>query len=37
MAQTAGDASAEEMNSGDLETARLFGKRIADVAAKFRV
>ncbi len=37
MAQTAGDASAEEMNPGDLETARLFGQRIAEVATKLRV
>ena len=36
MAQTAGHASAEEMNAGDLETARLFGARIAEVASKFR-
>ena len=34
MAQTPGDASAAEMNSGDLETARLFGKRVAEVAAR---
>ncbi len=30
------DASGEEMNAGDLETARLFGARIAEVATKFR-
>jgi len=35
MAQTPGDASAEEMNPGDLETARLYGARIAAVAARF--
>jgi multimeric flavodoxin WrbA len=35
MAQTAGDASAAEMNAGDLETARLFGARIAALANKF--
>ena len=35
MAQTPGDASPFEMNAGDLETARLFGKRVAEVAAKF--
>jgi multimeric flavodoxin WrbA len=29
MAQTAGDAGADEMNAGDLETARQFGARIA--------
>ena len=34
MAQTPGDASAEEMNTGDLETARLFGVRIAALAGK---
>jgi multimeric flavodoxin WrbA len=36
MAQTPGDASAGEMNAGDLETARLFGKRVAEVAARLR-
>lgn len=36
MAQTPGDASAAEMNAGDLETARLFGQRVAEVAAKLR-
>ncbi len=36
MAQTPGDASGQEMNPGDLETARLFGKRVAELAAKFR-
>ena len=36
MAQTAGDASGEEMNAGDLETARLFGARIAEVASRLR-
>ena len=35
MAQTPGDAGAGEMNAGDLETARLFGLRVAEVAAKF--
>lgn len=34
MAQTPGDASAGEMNAGDLETARLFGKRVADIAVR---
>ena len=34
MAQTPGDASAGEMNAGDLETARLFGKRVADIVAR---
>lgn len=34
MAQTPGDAGADEMNSGDLETARLYGARIAALAGK---
>jgi hypothetical protein len=36
IAQTPGDASADEMNRGDLETGRLFGERIATLAQKFR-
>jgi len=36
IAQTAGDASADEMNPGDLETGRQFGERIAALAQKFR-
>lgn len=36
MAQSPSDASAAEMSPGDLETARLFGLRVADVAGKFR-
>ena len=36
MGQTPGDASADDMNVGDLETARLFGVRIAALAAKLR-
>ena len=36
MAQSPSDASAGEMLPGDLETARLFGERVAAVAAKFR-
>ena len=36
MGQTPGDAGGDEMNAGDLETGRLFGARIADVATKFR-
>jgi multimeric flavodoxin WrbA len=36
MAQTPSDASVAEMLPGDLETARLFGKRVAEVAAKLR-
>jgi multimeric flavodoxin WrbA len=35
MAQTPSDASADEMLPGDLETARLFGARVAEVTAKF--
>ena len=36
MAQTPGDAGGAEMNTGDLETARLFGQRVAEVAARFK-
>jgi hypothetical protein len=36
MAQTPGDASAAEMNAGDLETAHKFGERIAKVAENNR-
>jgi multimeric flavodoxin WrbA len=36
MAQTPSDAGAAEMNAGDLETARLFGQRVAEVAARLR-
>ena len=36
MGQTSSDAGADEMNAGDLETGRLFGKRIAEVANRFR-
>ena len=36
MAQSPSDASVEEMLPGDLETARLFGERVAATAAKFR-
>ncbi len=35
MASTPSDASADEMLPGDLETARLFGARVAAVVAKF--
>ena len=35
MASTPSDASVEEMLPGDLETARLFGARVAEVTAKF--
>jgi multimeric flavodoxin WrbA len=36
IAQTPGDSGADEMNAGDLETGRLFGERIAALAAKFK-
>jgi multimeric flavodoxin WrbA len=36
MAQTPSDAGAHEMLPGDLETARLFGARVAQVAARLR-
>ena len=35
MAQSPSDASAAEMPQGDLDTAKLFGKRVAEVVAKF--
>ncbi len=35
MAQSPSDASPAEMLQGDLDTARLFGKRVAEVTAKF--
>lgn len=35
MAQTPADASPEEMSSGDLETARRYGARVANIAAQF--
>jgi len=34
MMQTPSDASADEVNSGDLETARLYGERIAALASR---
>ena len=34
IAQSPSDASASEMAAGDLETARLFGERVASVAAR---
>jgi NAD(P)H dehydrogenase (quinone) len=34
MAQTPADAAPEEMSSGDLETARLYGVRVAEIAAR---
>ena len=36
MAQSPSDSSPAEMLPGDLETAKLFGRRVAEVAAKFR-
>lgn len=36
MAQSPSDSSPDEMLPGDLETARLFGKRVAEVTAKLR-
>ncbi|OIN92754.1 MAG: NADPH-dependent FMN reductase [Comamonadaceae bacterium CG1_02_60_18] len=36
MAQTPSDASPAEMLPGDLETARLFGQRVAAIAAQIR-
>jgi multimeric flavodoxin WrbA len=35
MATSTSDGSVDEMAPGDLETARLFGARVAEVAAKF--
>ncbi len=35
MAQSPSDASPSEMSPGDLETARLFGKRVAEVTVRF--
>jgi multimeric flavodoxin WrbA len=36
MMQTPSDASADEVNVGDLETARLYGERIAKIAGQFK-
>jgi multimeric flavodoxin WrbA len=36
MAQSPSDSSPDEMPPGDLETAKLFGQRVAEVAAKLR-
>lgn len=36
MMQTPSDASADEVNAGDLETARLYGERIAKIAAELK-
>ena len=36
MAQSPSDSSPAEMPQGDLDSAKLFGKRVAEVATKFR-
>lgn len=36
MAQSPSDASVEEMLPGDLETARLFGQRVAETAKRWK-
>ena len=36
IAQSPSDAGADAMAAGDLETARLFGERVAQVAARFK-
>ncbi len=36
MAQSPSDSSPEEMLSGDLETAKLFGQRVATTTARFK-
>lgn len=36
MMQTPSDASADEVNSGDLETARLYGQRVAEIVSNFK-
>ena len=36
IAQSPSDGGAADMHPGDLETARLFGKRVAEVAQKYR-
>ena len=35
IAQSPSDAGADAMSAGDLETARLYGKRVAEMAARF--
>ena len=37
MAQSPSDSSPAEMPQGDLDTAKLFGQRVAEVTARFRV
>jgi multimeric flavodoxin WrbA len=36
MAQSPSDSSPDEMLPGDLETARLFGKRVSETAARLK-
>jgi NAD(P)H dehydrogenase (quinone) len=36
MAQSPSDSSPDEMLPGDLETAKLFGQRVAEVVARFK-
>lgn len=36
IAQSPSDAGADAMSAGDLETARLFGRRVADVASRLK-
>jgi multimeric flavodoxin WrbA len=36
MMQTPSDASADEVNPGDLETARLYGERIAEITGRLK-
>ncbi len=36
IAQSPSDAGADAMSAGDLETARLFGERVADIAGRFK-
>ncbi|MBC5784982.1 flavodoxin family protein [Ramlibacter sp. USB13] len=36
MSQSPADAGADAMAAGDLETARLFGERIAEIASRFK-
>ena len=36
MMQTPSDASVDEVNPGDIETARLYGERIAKLAKQFK-
>lgn len=36
MAQSPADGGANDMSPGDLETARLFGQRVAEIASRFK-